>query len=361
MINLKWFCSKPTPYNDYLFKSIELDKRFSLKVYYQTGILSSHPWKNFSAEGYSSIYFKIKMGIDWSVMYKTIKNIKTSDNVMVTGWNGLTVSIILLFYSFLGGKFILITDTPDLSKKRNILKSLMRQLWLKWLFYRAYKVFGTGIKAIEVLKIMGAGENKLVNFPYWINNSLYGKNNIDNHHTNLFLSSGRIINNIKGHDLAIKAFAKIKNIDQRFIFEYRIAGVGKDIKRLKALAIKLNIENNIKFLGWLEQDELVDEMSKATYYIHPSPVLEPYGVAVLEAMASRMIVLTSDLTGAGLDRIEHEINGFLHSAGNIDQLASQIIYASKLDKKVLTNMRLEAWNTANQWPVRRALEILNAV
>ena len=43
------------------------------------------------------------------------------------------------------------------------------------------------------------------------------------------------------------------------------------------------------------------------------------------------------------------------------QVQIQMGKVQELDKKELANMRLEAWNTSNKWPISRALEILNTI
>jgi glycosyltransferase involved in cell wall biosynthesis len=364
--NLHWFCSKPTPYNDYLFKSINAEQSLRLTVYFRTNVDSSHPWKNILANDYRAAFYNTRLGIDWGTVCRTIKAINTENSMIIAGWDHFTVNLVLFLYRVFGGMYILITDTPNLSKRRGFLKKLLRQWWLTWLFSGANKILGTGTQALEVLKIMGAKDNQLLNFPYWIDIARYGKDDVQlfdiyKSHLYRFLSAGRIENDLKGHDLAIRALSEIKNKFPFFKFEYRIAGTGPDEEKLKKLVVQLGISQNVIFLGWLEQNQIIEEMKKTIFFIHPSPTLEPYGVAVLEAMASGMIVFASDKTGAALDRIEHRKNGFLHSAGNINQLANQIICATQLDKKELANMRLEAWNTSNKWPISRALEILNTI
>jgi glycosyltransferase involved in cell wall biosynthesis len=223
---------------------------------------------------------------------------------------------------------------------------------------------GTGTPAIDALRKMGAAENKLVNFPYWIDTDVYNsKPMMQSVRSNLFIrfvSSGRVINILKGHDLAIRglamAFKKVPEVN----FEYFIAGTGPDSEKLMELSNKLGIGERVKILGWVEPNDLINVLQNSDVLIHPSPIHEPYGVAVIEAMAAGLIVLASDATCAALDRIKHGINGFIHSAKNLDELSAQIIWLFKHPERIPL-IKSEARKTAEQWRIGKSVEIINKI
>jgi glycosyltransferase involved in cell wall biosynthesis len=219
---------------------------------------------------------------------------------------------------------------------------------------------GTGQPGVDALKKMGAAEGKLVNFPYFIDVTLYAppkKRSVPDSHLPIrFISSGRLLNSHKGYDVALRALAEAGRMTGA-PFEYYLAGTGSDGDALRRLADQLGISSQVKFLGWVEPDALIEQYDSAHVLIHPSPTHEPYGVAVLEAMAKGLPVLASDATCAALDRVKEGINGFIHPAGDATVLATQIAYFLEHPKK-LAQMGQKARETAEEWPIERGIQII---
>jgi glycosyltransferase involved in cell wall biosynthesis len=71
-----------------------------------------------------------------------------------------------------------------------------------------------------------------------------------------------------------------------------IAGAGPDEARLRALA-----GGTVRFTGQLSPDELADVRLRAAVVLAPSRWEEPFGYSALEAMASGVPVLASDVGG----------------------------------------------------------------
>jgi len=220
---------------------------------------------------------------------------------------------------------------------------------------------GTGRPALELLQKMGAPPSKLVNFPIWIDLNLYRRppriRLADK--TLIFLSCGRLENSVKGHDLAIRAFA-LADGERAASFEYRIAGAGPDAEALRQLADELGLCDRFKLLGWLDPAELIKEMRTADVLIHPSPIHEPYGVAVIEAMAAEMVVLASDVTCAALDRVDTAVNGYIHRAGDFRQLAAQI-RGLLADYSTIARMSAAAGETADHFPMSKGVALLKQI
>ena len=143
-------------------------------------------------------------------------------------------------------------------------------------------------------------------------------------------------------------------------FEYLIAGTGPDSEKLMELADQLGIGEKVKILGWVEPDELIKVLQNSDVLIHPSPVHEPYGVAVVEAMAAGLIVSASDATCAALDRIRHGVNGFIHRARNVDELSGQIVWIMKNPERIPA-IKSDARKTAEQWRIETGVEIIKKI
>lgn len=211
---------------------------------------------------------------------------------------------------------------------------------------------------------MGCPEKKQVNFPCFIDVDSFSPKtaigNADNDQITL-LSSGRLINSIKGHDLALMAIAYVRDKIGLKIhhLRYRLAGTGPDLESLRSLASTLGLADQVEFVGWLESNQLPDFYRSGQILIHPSH-LEPYGNAVIEAMACGLVVIGSHVTGAVIDRISHGQNGLIHRAGDLENLAAQITFVLAYPEKVAP-MGAQARITAEEWPVSRAVSIIKSM
>jgi len=87
-----------------------------------------------------------------------------------------------------------------------------------------------------------------------------------------------------------------KVLDKNPNVVFLIAGKGSMLPLLINLTIGLGISNNVKFLGFLSEDEQRKIYSACDVYVMPS-TSEPFGIVVLEAMASGTPVIISKTSG----------------------------------------------------------------
>jgi glycosyltransferase involved in cell wall biosynthesis len=366
-VSIEWLCDSPSPYNSDLFRAIAEESAISLNVSYHQTNISSHPWKSGLTEGYQSRTSQHFLGLDWDLFRLLLSPLELDQNrlFVIGSWNHSTAIILLTMLSLGFGKYVIWSDTPNLKRHRGFLFSSLRSTWLRWILRRAYRVMGTGKPAVEALEIMGAQDSKLVIFPYWIDLDLY--NNLEIHGFDpeinrplRLISIGRIVNSLKGHDLVLNALAEIKLTRENLLCEYYIIGAGEDAEAIEQQASQLGLDGQVKVLGWLEPKDIRNELEQADVLIHPSPVHEPYGVAILEGMAAGKVILASDVTCAALDRIEEKINGFIHPAGDVKILAAHIIFFLDCPAAV-SKMGQEARKTAQKWPINTGVNIIRSI
>lgn len=96
----------------------------------------------------------------------------------------------------------------------------------------------------------------------------------------------------KGFDLLIKAFSLLK----KDTFNLLIAGDGIYERELKDLVFKLNLNQSVKFLGRINQDEIRYYTVNSICNVIPSR-REPFGITILEALASGKPVLATNVGG----------------------------------------------------------------
>jgi glycogen synthase len=107
----------------------------------------------------------------------------------------------------------------------------------------------------------------------------------------------------KGVGVLLDAFASIK--DQNSIL--CVVGSGVLGQSLQARAAELNIQDRVKFLGYIENPVLAHLYKCADVLVCPS-LYEPFGMVTLEAMLQGVPVIASDVGGLS-DLIEDGITG----------------------------------------------------
>lgn len=348
--SLRWICESPSPYNAALFRALAAEPGIDLTVHFIRPVLGTHPWKSSLTEGFRSSFYRSRGGVDWGLVLSAVR--ERDGFFVVGGWREPTAQLIL---SLRQGPFAVWTDTPDLLRHRNPVKSGLRKAWLRHVFRRASSVMGTGVPALATLEKMGCPKDKLLNFPYFIDIGAYAVGQERRESTRVeFFSSGRLAKE-KGYDIALEALARVYR-NRANGFRYRLAGVGPELGNLTRQSELLGIRKSVEFLGWVEPPELPALYSNADVFLHPSRS-EPYGVAVLEAMASGLVVIGSDVTAAVGDRIRHGVNGLICGSKDPKSLADQIEKVSA-DSDGMSEMKIEARRSAEEWPLSRGVAIV---
>jgi len=120
----------------------------------------------------------------------------------------------------------------------------------------------------------------------------------------------------KNYAASIKAIAKADNTKLHFL----ICGKGPLLDELKALARKLNVENQIHFLGFRTD---IKELLQAADIFLFTTYQEGLPRSMMEAMAAGLPCVASKIRG-NTDLIEDGIGGFLREPEDIDGFAEAI-------------------------------------
>jgi len=155
---------------------------------------------------------------------------------------------------------------------------------------------------------------------------------------------GRLISH-KNVDLLLRALSMVKK--QIPNIRCGVIGDGPEMIKLKILCKKLDLLKNVKFFGFVEDDEEVYSLMKSSkIFVLPS-IREGFGVVVLEANACGIPVITVEhkLNNAA-DLIENGKNGFivkLSPNAIADKIIEMIRYVD------LNEISKHAKNFANQY------------
>jgi len=137
-------------------------------------------------------------------------------------------------------------------------------------------------------------------------------------------------------------------------------GNGPLLKTLQAQISRFNIEDQVNCLGELSYDKLVGAYVAADILVHPAE-FEPWGLIVNEAMLCGVPVIASSKVGAAMDLVEQAGNGFIYSAGDIEELAETLkAILSDNDKRkefgLKSKARMQTWS-----PIENAAAHLMAI
>lgn len=106
-----------------------------------------------------------------------------------------------------------------------------------------------------------------------------------------FINVARLLH-WKGIYLGLRAFAQAQLPDA----EYWVLGEGPELERLQALSMDLGITDQVKFLGLLPREAVLERLGQSSVLVHPS-LHDSGGWVPLEAMAAGRPILCLDLGG----------------------------------------------------------------
>ena len=246
-IKIHWIIDSASPYNADLFRQIHSDIENQFFVYFHNLNSQTHFWKSDLTSGYNSR----KLG---SLLFDPLVRLAMQKSnpfkpqiFLIAGWNNIFNVLFICLLILKKKRFVILSDTPNLNRESNFLKSKIRGMLLNFFFKHSFKILTTGWPAINAFVKLGADETKIINFPYWIQLSRYQNSRAvtsiktaDDKSHFIIISSGRIINELKGYDISLRALEIVnKKMLGSCNFEFRIIGDGQDVKQLRCLAEEL--------------------------------------------------------------------------------------------------------------------------
>jgi glycosyltransferase involved in cell wall biosynthesis len=142
-----------------------------------------------------------------------------------------------------------------------------------------------------------------------------------------------------------------------FDFILHIGGYGNYIEELKDLVMKLGLSDQIKFLGKLNAEQIIDELSNAGYFLHASQY-ETFSVVCLEALSQGVPVVASNV--GGIPDFVNESNGILVDDNKVEEwrLAIESITKRNFNRLEIATRIRSKYSAENIG--RRYSEILNS-
>lgn len=156
----------------------------------------------------------------------------------------------------------------------------------------------------------------------------------------------------KNYPVAIEAIAKSKNSN----IHYLICGEGPEKDNLIKLSRKLNVENQIHFLGYRSD---VKKLLMISDFLLFSSIQEGLPRSVLEAMACGLPCIVSNIRGNN-DLIKNNINGFLFEPKDSNGLVHIINRIAK-DKDLRERLGKANLNEIEKYDITIVKEIIQKI
>jgi glycosyltransferase involved in cell wall biosynthesis len=259
-------------------------------------------------------YFDIAFGV--------IKEAFGDYDIIVGGsWDSLPEIIETGFYFTIAKlrrkKFILFTEDWNWKIKSN--KRKIIKIFARMIIKNSDAILVPGTKHKECVIYLGSEPGKVFLMPNASNfskNQREGKENLLDKYPKIkgkkiILFVGRLVRQ-KGVDYLLTAFAKLKKDVNNIALV--IIGKGEHNKKLEKLAKDLKIENDVIFLGHIDNNSLNEYYIRSDLCIVPSitdEMVDAWAFVVNEAMYYENPVIASDAVGSAFDMIENGKNGFM--------------------------------------------------
>jgi glycosyltransferase involved in cell wall biosynthesis len=129
------------------------------------------------------------------------------------------------------------------------------------------------------------------------------------------------LDNSKGVDILIKAFAKVYTENKNLLLE--IAGKGSEEENLKTITKGERLEDAVKFHGYFNHYAEAEKFISEAYCLVVPSRIDNFPNVILEALSAGVPVIASNAGGVP-DMIEDEMEGYLVENENIEAFSAAI-------------------------------------
>jgi len=141
--------------------------------------------------------------------------------------------------------------------------------------------------------------------------------------TRIIMAAGRFVE-WKGFDVLLKAYAAVLNEKTTADSILLLLGDGEEKGQLYDLAEKLGLKGRVIMPGFVQ--DIRPYLWGSDIFVLPSKTPEPFGIILLEAMASGLAPIAT-MAGGPLDIIKDGLNGWLVDIDNPVHLSERLCYA----------------------------------
>lgn len=270
--------------------------------------------------------------------------------VLVYGWAYVSHLQVLRYYK--GRLPVYFRGDSTLLDSQSFIKSVIKTLYLKWVYRHVDHAFYTGINNKAYFKKYGLKDQQLTFAPHAVDNTRFAENKTTevaqvkaalniNLNDIIILFAGKLEPK-KAPDLLLEAFIKINQPGAHLLF------VGNGILE-KALKNKAGVRANVHFLDFKNQTDMPVIYQACDIFCLPSNgPAETWGLAINEAMACSKAILASDKVGCAVDLVRKE-NGLIFKAKDTLDLQIKLTSLTNMGKAKLNDMGVNSLHIIEQW------------
>ena len=378
---LAYFVSHPIHYQAPLLKEISNHPDIDLTVYFQSDFTLNEYWD----EGFQTkVNWDIKLldGYKYKFLKTLTANNKTGffspivsgvysalkckkwDAVWFHGYN---------HYSILWALFLCkILNIPFFMRMESNLNFSPKGKWfkdkfIKYLIRNASGLLCIGKSNEDYYLSYGANKEILFSMPYTVDNIFFQnlsnneKKNIHfekkklglNEEYPIILYASKLLKR-KNPLKLLESFSSLSNDNNPPRAYLLFIGEGHEKEILQKKIKQLNLENNVKLLGFKNQSELPLYFTMCDVFVLPSQQ-EPYGLVINEVLNCAKPVITTTEVGCVKDLIVHNVNGFIYEFNNINDLTKYIKYFIK-NRDLSKIMGQKSLDKINNWSFAQSVD-----
>lgn len=199
-----------------------------------------------------------------------------------------------------------------------------------WLTYESWKVVCcSNYMKEEVVRFFNTPSDKIIVIPNGVDRNQFNsysclrdfRSRYAAEKEKIILYVGRLVPE-KGVNVLLGAMPSVLNSHPEA--KLVVVGEGYYKEELMRIAGQLSIFPKVHFTGYVDDETLRRLYKCASVAVFPS-LYEPFGIVALEAMASGVPVIVSDVGGLS-ETVENNVNGLKVEANNSDSLSRAISY-----------------------------------
>ncbi len=332
--------ANPTPYRTPFFAQVARREDLDLKVFFLTRASATRPW-HVQLEGFEHEFlgeFSIPVGGKDRARYRMNPGIISRlargkfDAVVIAGYNHFTTQAAILYCTAARKPWCLMSES-HIRKERSVLKTALKNVFLKGLLSKMGAAMVTGTLAAQYMESLGVPADAIfivANTPdverlKMVSGELSEsrekiREGLGVSGKRVVLFVGRLLRE-KGLSILFDAYGKVKDAMEGAAL--LVAGDGpmrgECERRIRDEGLA-----DVSFLGFVDQRNLPEVYVAADVFVLPS-LVEPWGVVVNEAMACGLPVVLSDRVGASADLVEEGGNGFVVGTGDARALSEAVL------------------------------------
>ena len=291
------------------------------------------------------------------------------DAVLVHGYSSWTSRFVInqMFHHSIP---LIFRGESNLLQPRPLHIRIVKEFYLRNLFRKISAFASIGQYNTEYYRHYGVSRDKIQLAPYTVDNDYFQSRTVEARleaerlreelsifERTVILFSAKFIPKKRPLELIDGFYRSGISSDCVLVF----AGDGEMKSLMEKRIAELGIVTSVIFLGFRNQSQMPATYALGDLFVIPSSI-EPWGLAVNEAMNLGLPIIASDMVSSARDLILQGENGWVYPSGDIDRLAACLSEAASLGREGLGLKGLRSLKIIVRWGIpETAAGILDAL